>query len=180
VAQLVDQTRRLRCSGGLKKKTAIHSRKRVRRKSVLARKSALQVKGLSEAAGRARLPARRNDLYRNGRRLGRRGQSLRARTRPAPRGMRHRGRARRALDDDGVDRESPSILVLPAAPPLRAELPRASPPRAIRRGPLHGLRNGYARDDCRCDRRRTQAKSRLSPGGDARRRARSRAHRGLL
>ena len=45
------------------------------------------------------------------------------------------------------------FLYFPAAPPLRAELPRAPPARALRRRPLHGLRARRARRDRRRDRR---------------------------
>ena len=38
-----------------------------------------------------------------------------------------------------------AIPLLPAAPPLRAELPRPPPPRALRGGPPHGLRRLAAR-----------------------------------
>ncbi len=36
--------------------------------------------------------------------------------------------------------DAQAVPVLPAAPPLRAELPRPPPPRTLRRRPLHGLR----------------------------------------
>ena len=53
-----------------------------------------------------------------------RGARLRARPLPPPRRLRPRGRAGRADDLDGADREPAAVPLLPAAPPLRAELPR--------------------------------------------------------
>ena len=58
------------------------------------------------------------------------------------------------LDDlDGADREPPSLPLLPAAPPLRAEPPRASPARPLRGGAMHGLRRRDTRHDRSRDRR---------------------------
>ena len=42
---------------------------------------------------------------------------------------------------DGADREPATVPLLPAPPPLRAELPRAPPARALRGRALHGLRD---------------------------------------
>ena len=57
----------------------------------------------------------------------RRARDPRVRPRPAPppRGLRHRDRAGRPDDDDGADGQPAPVPLLPAAPPLRAELPRA-------------------------------------------------------
>ena len=60
-------------------------------------------------------------------------RALRARSLPPPRGVRPRRRAGRADDVDGADGEPAAVHLLPAAPPLRAELPRAPPARALRR-----------------------------------------------
>ena len=54
---------------------------------------------------------------------------------------RSRGRPGRADHLDGVDGQRAAVPLLPAPPPLRAELPRAPPPRALRRRALHGLRD---------------------------------------
>jgi hypothetical protein len=76
-----------------------------------------------EAAARA--PARRRrsphrPLHAAGARRRRDRPGLPARARPAPRGVRHRGRAGRADDVHGADREPPAVPVLPAGQPLRA------------------------------------------------------------
>ena len=47
--------------------------------------------------------------------------------------LRPRRRPGRPDDRDGADRQPAAVPLLPAAPPLRAELPRAPPPRALRR-----------------------------------------------
>ena len=94
---------------------------------------------------------------------------LRPRPLPAPRRLRPRGRAGRADDVDGADREPAAVPLLPAAPPLRAELPRAPPARALRRRAAHGLRDGDAGDDRAGDRRGDRARGRLPPGRDGRR-----------
>ena len=56
-------------------------------------------------------------------------------------------------DLDGADREPASVPLLPAPPPLRAELPRPPPAGALRVGPLHGLRDRRPARDRRGDRR---------------------------
>ena len=70
---------------------------------------------------------------------------IRPRSLPAPRRLRPRRRAGRLDDVDGADRQQTAVPLLPAAPPLRAELPRAPPARALRSRPLHGLRDGDGR-----------------------------------
>ena len=57
-------------------------------------------------------------------------RAVRPRPLPAPRRLRPRGRPGRADDLHGADGEPAAVPVLPAPPPLRAELPRAPPARA--------------------------------------------------
>ena len=71
---------------------------------------------------------------------GPRGARLRAQPVPAPRRLRPGRRAGRPDDRDGADRQPPPLPLLPAPPPLRAELPRASPARPLPGGAAHGLR----------------------------------------
>ena len=78
---------------------------------------------------------------------GARGAPLRARPLPPPRRLRSRRGAGRADDVDGADRQPPPVPLLPASPPLRAELPRLSSPRALRRRAADGLRNRRADRD---------------------------------
>ena len=95
------------------------------------------------AHDRRRRPAHRPRLAAAARRA--RGARLRAQPLPPPRGVRPGDRAGRAHHVDGADRQPAAVPLLPAAPPLRAELPRAPPARALRRGPVHGLRDATAR-----------------------------------
>ena len=95
------------------------------------------------ADDRRRRPADRSGVAARARRAG--GPGLRARPLPAPGRLRPRRRAGRADDVDGADRQPPAVPLLPAQAPLRAEHPRAAPARPLRRGPLHGLRDGDAR-----------------------------------
>ena len=69
-----------------------------------------------------------------------RGGALRAQPLPASRRLRPRGGPGRTDDLDGADGAEAPVPVLPAAPPLRAELPRPPPPRTLRRRASHGLR----------------------------------------
>ena len=71
--------------------------------------------------------------------------------------LRPRRRPGWAHDDDGAGRRQAAVPLLPAAPPLRAELPRAPPPRSVRRRPLHGLRHDRSRLPRRGHRRRASA-----------------------
>ena len=61
---------------------------------------------------------------------------------PAPRRVRPRGRPGRAHHHHGADGHPAALRVRAAAAPLRAELPRPAPPRAVRRGALPRLRGG--------------------------------------
>ena len=71
---------------------------------------------------------------------GPRGGPLRAQPLPAPGRLRPGRRAGRSDHLDGADRAEAAVPVLPAAPPLRAELPRSPPARTLRRRSPHGLR----------------------------------------
>ena len=86
-----------------------------------------------------------------------RGARLRPRALPAPRRLRPRRRPGRPDDVDGADRQPAPVPLLPASPPLRAELPRPPSARAVRRRPPHGLRARDAGDDRRGDRRDDRA-----------------------
>ena len=99
-----------------------------------------------------------------------RGPRLRPRPLPPPRRLRPRRRAGRADHRDGADRQPPAVPLLPAAPPLRAELPRPPPARPLRRRPPDGLRDRDPRGDRPRDRRGDRARRRLPPGRDGRRR----------
>ena len=89
-----------------------------------------------------------------------RGAAVRPRPLPAPRGLRPRGRAGRPDDRDGADREPAAVPLLPAPPPLRAELPRPPPARALPRRARDGLRDRRAgRDRARRSPRRSAARS---------------------
>ena len=70
------------------------------------------------------------------------GRRLRPQPLPPSGRMRPGGGPGRADDVDGADRERAAVPVLPAAPPLRAELARRSPARPLRRRPADGLRHG--------------------------------------
>ena len=72
-------------------------------------------------------------------------RALRPRPVPPPRRVRPRDRPGRAHHRDGADCWPAAVPLLPAPPPLRAELPRAPPARALRRRTLHGLRKRSAR-----------------------------------
>ena len=106
-----------------------------------------------------------------------RGPRLRPRPLPPPRRLRPRRRAGRPDHLDGADRQPPPVPLLPPPPPLRAEHPRPPPARALRRRPLHGLRDRDPRDHRRRDRRRDRPRRRLPPGRDRRRRRRGRPAR---
>ena len=67
-------------------------------------------------------------------------RGVRPRALPAPRRLRPRGRAGRPDDVHGADGEPTAVPLLPAAPPLRAELPRPPPPRPVRSRTADGLR----------------------------------------
>ena len=95
------------------------------------------------AHGRRRRAADRPGRVPRGRRA--RGARLRAQPLPPPGRLRPRGRPGRADDGDGADRQPAAVPLLPAPPPLRAELPRPPPARALRRRPGDGLRDGDAR-----------------------------------
>ena len=107
--------------------------------------------GAGAADGRRRRAADRPGDAAGARRA--RGARLRARALPAPRRLRPRRRPGRPDDVDGADREPAPVPLLPAPPPLRAELPRPPPARPLRRRPPHGLRARDAGDDRRRDRR---------------------------
>ena len=104
---------------------------------------------------------------------------VRARPLPPPRGLRPRRRPGRIDDVDGADGEPAAVPLLPTAPPLRAELPRTPPARALRRRPPHGLRDGNAGDDRPGDRRRDRPCRRLPAGRDRRRGESGGADRGI-
>ena len=94
------------------------------------------------AHDRRRRAAHRPGTPSRGRRA--RGARLRPRPLPPPGRLRPRRRPGRPDHGDGADREPAAVPLLPAAPPLRAELPRPPPARALRRGSPHGLRDGDA------------------------------------
>ena len=95
------------------------------------------------AHDRRRRPAHRPGVAAGARRP--RGPRLRPRPLPPPGRVRPRRRAGRPDDLDGADRQPAAVPLLPAAPPLRAEHPRAPPARALRRRAAHGLRDRDAR-----------------------------------
>ena len=64
---------------------------------------------------------------------------------PPPRRVRPGHRAGRAHHHHGAHRRQAAVPLLPARPPLRAELPRPPPPRPVRRGDVHGLRHDRSR-----------------------------------
>ena len=101
---------------------------------------------------------------------GPRGLPLRPQSLPPPRRLRPGDRPGRADHGDGADRQQAPLPLLPAAPPLRAELPRAPPARALRGRALHGLRRHRAGGDRRRDRRSDRPGGQLSRCGDRRRR----------
>ena len=70
-----------------------------------------------------------------------RGGPLRAQPLPAPGRLRPGGGAGRSDHVDGADGAEAAVPLLPAAPPLRAELPRPPPARTLRGGSPHGLRD---------------------------------------
>ena len=98
-----------------------------------------------------------------------RGACLRPQPLPPPGRLRPRGRPGRADDGDGADRQPAAVPLLPAPPPLRAELPRSPPPRPLRRRAGDGLRDGDARRD-RAGDRRGDREGRGLPAGRERRR----------
>ncbi len=97
-----------------------------------------------------------------------RGASLRPRALSAPRRLRPRGGPGRSDDGDGTDREPATVPLLPTAPPLRAELPRSPPARALRRRPRHGLRDRRPGGDRHRDRRDDRPRGRLPARRDRR------------
>ncbi len=72
------------------------------------------------------------------------GAAVRLRALPPPGGVRHRDRAGGPDDGDGADREPQAVPGVPAPPPLRAELPRTPPARALPGGADDGLRRPTA------------------------------------
>ena len=104
-------------------------------------------------------------------------RAVRARALPPPRGVRPRRRPGRPDDLDGADRQRPPVPLLPAAPPLRAELPRPPPAGAVRRRTAHGLRDRRPGRDRGRDRRGDRPRGRLPAGRDRRRVARGGADR---
>ena len=94
---------------------------------------------------------------------GPRGARLRPQPLPPPGRLRPRGRPGRADDLDGADRQPAAVPLLPAPPPLRAELPRPPPARALRRRPGDGLRDRHACRDRAGDRRGDRQRGRLPP-----------------
>ena len=99
-------------------------------------------------------------------------RAVRARPLPAPGGVRPRGRPGRADDRDGADRQPAAVPLLPAAAPLRAELPRPPPARALRRRAAAWTSTTRRPDgDRRGDRGGDRPRGRLPPGRDRRRRA---------
>ena len=99
-----------------------------------------------------------------------RGARLPARPRPAPRRVRHRGRAGRSDHDDGADRQRPAVPLLPARAPLRAADPRPPPARAAPRRPVHGLPRRRPVAHRRRASRRAPASGLLRPRANRRRR----------
>ena len=91
--------------------------------------------------------------------------------------LRPRDRSWRADDGDGAHHRSPAVPLLPAAPSLRAELPRPAGSSVTAPAP-HGLRRVDSGGDRGGDRRRDRPRGRLPPGGDRRRRARRGTDRG--
>ena len=89
---------------------------------------------------------------------------------PTPRRVRPGDRAGRADDDNGAHRGQATVPVLPARPPLRAELPRAPPARPVRGRCAHELR-----DDQPGGSRRRDSPPHRPPGDLPRRRDRRRA-----
>ncbi len=150
-------------------------RRRLRRRGAPAATRDRRVPGgegarAGPADGRRRRPAHRPGEPAAARRA--RDPRVRPRALPPPRRLRPCDRPGRADDGDGADGEPAAVPVLPAPPPLRAELPRAPPARALRRRALHGLRDRRPVRDRRGDRRGDRARGRLPPGRDGRRRAR--------
>ena len=109
-----------------------------------------------------------------------RGRALRAQPLPPPGRLRPGGGPGRPDHLDGADRAEAALPLLPAAPPLRAELPRPPPARALRRRPPHGLRRLPAGDDRRGDRRGDRPRRRLPRRRDRRRRPAARRLAELL
>src|SRR5205085_968283 len=87
------------------------------------------------------------------------------------------GRAGRTDHLDGAHGTEATVPLLPATPPLRAELPRPPPARTLRRRSPHGLRRLAARADHGGYRRGNRPPSRLPRRGDRRCRQRGPAHR---
>ena len=76
----------------------------------------------------------------------------------------------RADHGDGAHGGQAPLPVLPPAPPLRADLPRAASPRPLPGGAADGHRDGHARRDRGGHRRRDRPPGRLPRRGDRRRR----------
>ena len=102
------------------------------------------------------------------------GSRSRLRSRPVPpsRRLRHRRGPRRADHDYGAHRQPPAVHLLPARPPLRAELPRPPSARALPGRALHEHRQLAARGDRQRDRGRDRPRRRV-PARRDRRRARA-------
>ncbi len=83
---------------------------------------------------------------------------------PPPRRLRPRRRPGRADDGDGADREPAAVPLLPAAAPLRAELPRPPPARPLRRRARMDFDTATPGVDRRGDRRRDRPRGRLPAG----------------
>ena len=107
------------------------------------------VRGRDRAAHRPRVPA----LPR-----GRHPAPLRARPPPTPGRVRHRRRAGRPHHLHGAHRQPAPLRLRAAAPPLRADLPRAPPARPLRRRPLPALRRAGPRLAGRGARRRSSSR----------------------
>ena len=95
--------------------------------------------GAGAAHDRRRRAADRPGVASRARRAG--GARLRPRPLPPPRRLRPRRRPGRPHHGHGADREPAAVPLLPPAPPLRAELPRPPPARALPRGTPDGLRH---------------------------------------
>jgi pimeloyl-ACP methyl ester carboxylesterase len=78
---------------------------------------------------------------------------------------------------NGADRAQTTVHLLPAAPPLRAELPRHPPAPTLRRRPAHGLRRLHAGRHRRGDRRGDRPRSHIPRRRDRRRHHGGQTHR---